>query len=151
MQNTLPWSAIQAAFIQARRAVSTPMAMSANMKATAWCRAMGTPNVLRSKAYFVASVRARWAKPVAPAATCMATHRMFCQSGPKLSKPYLIALFDYSPSLFSALYITYILIGVCYVCKAGYIKTCRTNSYNCYNIKKEYQSKSKIKSIKTVQ
>jgi hypothetical protein len=36
----------------------------------AWCSAIGTPNVFLSREYFVASSRARCARPVAAEATC---------------------------------------------------------------------------------
>jgi hypothetical protein len=39
------------------------------IKMLAWWFMIGTPNVFRSMAYFVASSRARWARPTAPDAT----------------------------------------------------------------------------------
>lgn len=46
-----------------------PMAISASIKAMAWCSQMGLPMVLRSIEYLAASSTARRARPTAPAAT----------------------------------------------------------------------------------
>lgn len=56
----------QADFMYASLAHSVPMAMSANMKLTAWWLTMAVPKVFLSVAYFVASSRALWLIPVAP-------------------------------------------------------------------------------------
>ena len=56
----------QADFMYANLAHSVPMAMSANMKLTAWWLTMAVPKVFLSVAYFVASSRALWLIPVAP-------------------------------------------------------------------------------------
>jgi hypothetical protein len=45
------------------------IAISARMKAMAWCSMIGLPIVFRVWAYMVASSRARWASPTAAAAT----------------------------------------------------------------------------------
>ncbi|RMZ93343.1 hypothetical protein BpHYR1_050534 [Brachionus plicatilis] len=45
------------------------MAISASKNATAWCSAINLPIVFLSRAYFLASSKARLAKPTAPAAT----------------------------------------------------------------------------------
>jgi hypothetical protein len=45
-----PASASHAALCVSRRAASSPAAMSASIKATAWCCAMGLPIVRRSSA-----------------------------------------------------------------------------------------------------
>src|SRR5215212_10066055 len=63
-----PWSSIAAARHASRRDASTPSAMSASRKATAWCSAIGLPNWTRSFAYAAAYSVAARARPVAAAA-----------------------------------------------------------------------------------
>mmetsp|Transcript_17854 Transcript_17854/g.54891 ORF Transcript_17854/g.54891 Transcript_17854/m.54891 type:complete len:405 (+) Transcript_17854:129-1343(+) len=64
-----PVSMMAADLCTSKRAASMPVAMSASMKLSAWCSAMGLPMVLRSLAYASASSVARRATPTAPAAT----------------------------------------------------------------------------------
>ena len=61
------------------REVSTPIAMSASMKATAWWLKMGVPNVFLSREYFVDSSRALWARPTPAAATCVQGSETECK------------------------------------------------------------------------
>ena len=64
----MPWSSIQAACQQSRRAASISVAMSAIMKLTPWCIAIGTSKVTRSFAYSTACSYAACATPTAPIA-----------------------------------------------------------------------------------
>ena len=62
-----PWSSSTADFQVSRRPASTFVAMSAIMKATAWCMAIGTPNWTRSFEYSEANSNAARAIPTASA------------------------------------------------------------------------------------
>src|SRR3569832_1206332 len=68
MLDRSPLSTIHAALWVSNRVDSYAIAISAIMNWIAWCWAIGTPNVLRSSAYFVDSSRQRRIKPDTPAA-----------------------------------------------------------------------------------
>ena len=64
-----PASLSRAAFTISACAASTLVAISASLKAIAWCWAIGLPKVSRCCAYAMASSNARMAMPQARAAT----------------------------------------------------------------------------------
>ena len=65
----VPWSAIQADFMQASLEASPPIAMSASHRETGWWYMVAVLEAFLSAAYLVDSSRGRWLIPLALAAT----------------------------------------------------------------------------------